>query len=151
MIISLVAQTGWNVPEYMTVSSFFQWRAKTENFNCPGNWHESDLMICDEIVSTRCFDSGTNCRTFARAKKNSIWPSHHYHDLSLVRALSDRIYVMYLGRLLNLETQLISVGLIQRALVNRYPHLTGMPIVILQGSPSFTNMPVGCSFRTVAQ
>ena len=75
------------------------------------------------------------------------------HDLSLVKTLSDRLYVMYLGKIV--ESGGTEDVLSQprhpytRALIEAVPTLDrSKPPAILEGEvPSFTNMPVGCSFQ----
>ena len=114
-----------------------------------------DLMICDEIVSS--LDVSIQAQIvellLELRKKLDLALLFIAHDLSLVRALSDRIYVMYLGKIVesgNTAEVLSSPSHpYTQALVQSVPTLNReCPPVILQGEvPSFTNMPVGCSFQ----
>ena len=114
-----------------------------------------DLMICDEIVSSLDVSIQAQIVELLLELRNKLDLALLFiaHDLSLVRALSDRIYVMYLGKIVesgNTAEVLSSPSHpYTRALVQSVPTLNReCPPVILQGEvPSFTNMPVGCSFQ----
>ena len=75
------------------------------------------------------------------------------HDLSLVRTISDRLYVMYLGKIVESgnTADVLSDPLhpYTRALIQSVPTLDRTkPPVVLEGEvPSFSNMPKGCSFQ----
>ena len=76
------------------------------------------------------------------------------HDLSLVKAISDRIYVMYLGKILESKPtgELFSNPQhpYTEALINSIPTLDrGKKPLILKGEvPSPVNLPKGCLFRS---
>lgn len=77
------------------------------------------------------------------------------HDLNVVQYMSDRIGVMYLGRLVEYGTVEQVYGDARhpytRALLSTVPSVigTGQKRIILQGEvPSLLNPPSGCAFRT---
>lgn len=114
-----------------------------------------ELMICDEIVSS--LDVSIQAQIvellLQLRKKLGLALLFIAHDLSLVKTLSDRIYVMYLGKIVESgkASQVLSFPRhpYTRALVQSVPTLDrSRPPVILQGEvPSFTSLPQGCSFQ----
>jgi peptide/nickel transport system ATP-binding protein len=75
------------------------------------------------------------------------------HDLSLVKAISDRVYVMYLGKILESEpTQDLFKNPqhpYTEALLNSIPTLdrSRRPQILKGEVPSPVNLPTGCIFR----
>ena len=114
-----------------------------------------ELMICDEIVSS--LDVSIQAQIvellLELRKKLGLALLFIAHDLSLVRSLSDRLYVMYLGKIVESgnTTEVLTTPMhpYTRALVQSVPTLDrSRPPIILQGEvPSFSNMPKGCSFQ----
>ena len=114
-----------------------------------------ELMICDEIVSSLDVSIQAQIIELLLELREKLGLALLFiaHDLSLVRTLSDRIYVMYLGKIV--ESGKASEVLVTpkhpytRALVKSVPTLDrSRPPIILQGEvPSFSNMPKGCSFQ----
>jgi len=114
-----------------------------------------ELMICDEIVSSLDVSIQAQMVELLLELREKLDLSLLFiaHDLSLVRTLSDRLYVMYLGKIVESGKtgEVLSAPLhpYTRALVQSVPTLDrNRPPVILEGEvPSFSNMPQGCSFQ----
>jgi oligopeptide/dipeptide ABC transporter ATP-binding protein len=116
------------------------------------------LVIADEPVSA--LDVSVRGQILNLLVKLQQQFSHTYifisHDLSVVRHISDRVAVMYLGRIVELTTKNL---LFSRPL---HPYtqalISGIPIskpgekkerILLEGDvPSPINVPQGCSFHT---
>lgn len=115
-----------------------------------------DLMICDEIVSSLDVSIQAQIVELLLELRNKLGLALLFiaHDLSLVRTLSDRLYVMYLGKIVESgKTAEVLSGPMHpytRALVQSVPTLDRTrPPVILEGEvPSFSNLPQGCAFQT---
>ena len=114
-----------------------------------------ELMICDEIVSSLDVSIQAQIVELLLELREKLGLALLFiaHDLSLVRSLSDRLYVMYLGKIVESgkTAEVLSNPMhpYTRALVQSVPTLDrSRPPIILQGEvPSFSNMPKGCSFQ----
>ena len=114
-----------------------------------------DLMICDEIVSSLDVSIQAQIVELLLELRKELGLALLFisHDLSLVKTLSDRLYVMYLGKIVESggTEDVLSHPRhpYSRALIEAVPTLDrSKPPAILEGEvPSFTNMPVGCSFQ----
>ncbi len=115
-----------------------------------------DLLVCDEAVSA--LDASTRAQVLnllVRLQRElDLAILFISHDLAVVRAVTSRIAVMYLGRLVE---QGPSAEVVERplhpytaALTSASPSLTmksGMPRILLEGDiPSPIALPKGCSF-----
>ena len=119
---------------------------------------EPQLLVCDEPVSSLDVSIQSQILNIIQDMKQRYGLSLLFisHDLSVVRAISDRIVVMYLGKICEVATpeKLVSTP------VHHYTHalISAVPVAdpkvgrrsaILQGEPpSTTNPPSGCRFRT---
>ena len=119
---------------------------------------EPQVLICDEPVSSLDVSIQAQILNIILAMKKRYGLSLLFisHDLAVVRAISDRVVVMYLGKVCEVATpqQLVS------AAAHHYTHalISAVPIpdpargrrrAILEGEPpSPTNPPSGCRFRT---
>jgi oligopeptide transport system ATP-binding protein len=114
-----------------------------------------DLMICDEIVSSLDVSIQAQMVELLLELRKELGLALLFiaHDLSLVKTLSDRLYVMYLGKIVESggTEDVLSHPChpYTRALIEAVPTLDrNKPPVILEGEvPSFSNMPAGCSFQ----
>lgn len=114
-----------------------------------------ELMICDEIVSSLDVSIQAQIVELLIELREKLGLALLFiaHDLSLVRTLSDRIYVMYLGKIVESgkASEVLSAPKhpYTRALVQSVPTLdrTRPPIILKGEVPSFSNMPTGCSFQ----
>ncbi|CAB4775195.1 unannotated protein [freshwater metagenome] len=121
---------------------------------------EPDLIICDEPISALDVSIQAQVVNLLESLKKRLGIAYLFiaHDLAVVRHISDRVAVMYLGGIVELTT---SAELYENP---RHPYtralLSAVPVpdstvekarkrIILQGDiPSPTNMPTGCSFHT---
>jgi oligopeptide/dipeptide ABC transporter ATP-binding protein len=121
---------------------------------------EPDLIICDEPISALDVSIQAQVVNLLESLKKRLGIAYLFiaHDLAVVRHISDRVAVMYLGGIVELTT---STELYENP---RHPYtralLSAVPVpdstvekarkrIILQGDiPSPTNMPSGCSFHT---
>jgi oligopeptide/dipeptide ABC transporter ATP-binding protein len=121
---------------------------------------EPDLIICDEPISALDVSIQAQVVNLLESLKKRLCIAYLFiaHDLAVVRHISDRVAVMYLGGIVELTT---STELYENP---RHPYtralLSAVPVpdstvekarkrIILQGDiPSPTNMPSGCSFHT---
>ncbi len=118
------------------------------------------LVICDEPVSALDVSVQAQIVNLLIELKTSLGLSMIFisHDLSVVRYVSDRIMVLYLGRIVELgdRTRIFSApahpytrALLQAALVPDPAVARGRPLEALEGEvPSPLKPPSGCTFRT---
>ena len=119
---------------------------------------EPKLLVCDEPVSSLDVSIQAQILNILQEMKERYGLSLLFisHDLSVVRAISDRIVVMYLGKVCEVSTP----DELSEKPRHHYTHalVSSLPIpdptiknrrAILQGEPpSPTNPPSGCRFRT---
>ena len=119
---------------------------------------EPKLLVCDEPVSSLDVSIQAQILNILQDMKERYGLSLLFisHDLSVVRAISDRIVVMYLGKVCEVSTP----DELSEKPRHHYTHalVSSVPIpdptiknrrAILQGEPpSPTNPPSGCRFRT---
>lgn len=117
------------------------------------------LIVCDEPLSALDVSIRSQVINLLCALKREMDLTYLFisHDLSVVRYISDRICVMYLGKIVELGTAKEVFGnplhpytqsLIEAAPIAN-PHLRDRPRALLQGEiPSPIDPPSGCRFRT---
>jgi len=119
---------------------------------------EPKILICDEPVSSLDVSIQSQILNIIQDMKKRYGLSLLFisHDLSVVRAISDRIVVMYLGKICEVSTP----DKLANSPAHHYTHalVSAVPVpdpklgrrkAILQGEPpSPTNPPSGCRFRT---
>jgi len=119
-----------------------------------------DLIICDEPISSLDVSIQAQVVNLLEELQQQLGLTYLFiaHDLSMVRHISDRIAVMYLGKLVELadrdEIYLRPLHPYTQALISAVPVPDPEVAeirhrVILQGDiPSPANPPVGCNFNT---
>ena len=114
------------------------------------------MIICDEVVSALDVSVQAQIINLLMDVKKTMGLSLLFitHDLSLVKAISDRIYVMYLGKVLESEpTQALFASPqhpYTEALLKSIPTLdrTKRPQILGGEVPSPINLPRGCIFES---
>ena len=114
------------------------------------------LIVCDEVASA--LDVSVQAQIIqllmALRKEMGLALLFITHDLSLVKAISDRVYVMYVGKILESEPTRDLFENPQHpyseALLNSIPTLdrSKRPQILKGEVPSPVNLPTGCIFRT---
>ena len=117
-----------------------------------------ELIICDEIVSSLDVSIQAQIIELLLELREQLGLALLFiaHDLSLVRTISDRLYVMYLGKIVESgnTADVLSKPLhpYTLALIHSVPTLDRTkPPVVLEGEvPSFSNMRRDAVFRIAA-
>ena len=120
---------------------------------------EPEVLICDEPVSALDLSIQAQVINLLEDIQDRLEISYIFiaHDLSVVRHMSDRVAVMYLGRMAEIGPESQVYGgprhPYTKALLSAEPNLIfGAPPrkrILLQGEvPSPANPPSGCRFRT---
>jgi oligopeptide/dipeptide ABC transporter ATP-binding protein len=119
-----------------------------------------DLVICDEPISSLDVSIQAQVVNLLEELQQRLGLTYLFiaHDLSMVRHISDRIAVMYLGKIMELadrdEIYLRPLHPYTQALISAVPVpdpdvAVNRKRVILQGDiPSPANPPLGCNFNT---
>ena len=119
-----------------------------------------DLVICDEPISSLDVSIQAQVVNLLDKLQDQLGLTYLFiaHDLSMVRHISDRMAVMYLGKIVELadrdEIYLNSLHPYTQALMSAVPvpdpdAAKERKRTILQGDiPSPANPPVGCNFNT---
>jgi oligopeptide transport system ATP-binding protein len=119
-----------------------------------------DLIVCDEPISSLDVSIQAQIVNLLEEFQDKLGLTYLFiaHDLSMVRHISDRIAVMYLGKIVELadrnEIYLHSIHPYTRALMSAVPVpdpdvAKKRKRVVLEGDiPSPANPPVGCNFNT---
>ena len=121
---------------------------------------EPDLIVCDEPISSLDVSIQAQVVNLLEELQKKIGLTYVFiaHDLSMVRHISDRIAVMYLGKVMELadrdEIYLNSLHPYTQALMSAVPIpdpdlAAERKRIILDGDiPNPKNPPVGCNFNT---
>jgi len=119
-----------------------------------------DLIICDEPISSLDVSIQAQVVNLLEELQQQLGLTYLFiaHDLSMVRHISDRIAVMYLGKIMELadrdEIYIRPLHPYTQALISAVPVpdpdvAENRKRVILQGDiPNPANPPVGCNFNT---
>ena len=122
-----------------------------------------DLIVCDEPISSLDVSIQAQVVNLLEKLQKQLGLTYLFiaHDLSMVRHISDRMAVMYLGKIMELadrdEIYLRSVHPYTQALMSAVPVpdpdvAVERKHIILEGDmPSPANPPVGCNFSTRCQ
>ena len=121
---------------------------------------DPDMIICDEPVSALDVSIQAQVINMFEDLQDQMGLTYLFiaHDLSVVKHISDRILVMYLGRMVEMadsyELTMHSLHPYTRSLVSAIPIADPIEArksnrIILEGDvPSPVNPPSGCRFRT---
>jgi oligopeptide transport system ATP-binding protein len=119
-----------------------------------------DLIICDEPISSLDVSIQAQVVNLLEELQDRLGLTYIFiaHDLSMVRHISDRIAVMYLGKIMEIadrnEIYLNSIHPYTQALMSAVPVpdpdvVEQRKRIILKGDlPNPANPPVGCNFNT---
>jgi oligopeptide transport system ATP-binding protein len=122
-----------------------------------------DLVICDEPISSLDVSIQAQIVNLLEELQHQLGLTYMFiaHDLSMVRHISNRMAVMYLGKIMELadrdEIYLNSLHPYTQALMSAVPvpdpDVAGARHrIILEGEiPSPTNPPIGCNFNSRCQ
>jgi peptide/nickel transport system ATP-binding protein len=119
---------------------------------------EPKLMVCDEIVSALDVSVQAQILNLLEDLKQAHNLTLFFiaHDLAVVKNVSDRVAVMYLGRLCEIAPSDVlyaapahhyTAALLSSA-VEPNPEVTRTPVILAGEPPSPINPPSGCRFRT---
>lgn len=119
---------------------------------------EPDLMICDEAVSALDVSVQAQVLNLMKDLQKELGLTYFFisHNLNVVYQISDRVAVMYLGKILEMGSyrQIYQSQLhpYTKALLSAIPDVTGKTNgnrIRLKGEiPSPSNPPAGCRFHT---
>ena len=122
-----------------------------------------DLVVCDEPISSLDVSIQAQVVNLLEQLQEQLGLTYLFiaHDLSMVRHISDRMAVMYLGKLMEVadrdEIYLRPVHPYTQALMSAVPvpdpdvALERKHIILEGDMPSPANPPVGCNFSTRCQ
>jgi peptide/nickel transport system ATP-binding protein len=116
------------------------------------------LLVCDEIVSALDVSVQAQILNLLQDLKeaHNLTVFFIAHDLAVVKNVSDRVAVMYLGRLCEIApadtlyespAHHYTAALLSSA-VEPNPEITRTPVILAGEPPSPINPPSGCRFRT---